>query len=442
MSFQLTKSKGDMTMSERVEDYLQEAKFAFTNSQYDVALELCEKAINQDPDNAEAYTAAGRTCMVLDKLQEGETYFEKALSLDDKNGEKYFDLANIKFGLKKYNDALTYYALADQTGCADEIRQKIYYQVGMISYMTGNTKAALLNFQKAENIGTVNSDTKEIILKRLQIYVETSDLANAEKCALQLKMIAPEEFRSYQIYFQVLVALGKYEYAQKLMDEAEQYADVDTDIHNKADICLNRASLYIAKGDQQPENYAENYDAALDVFDQFLLTENLPVDVRAAISIAKAEIFLKRECFSEALHCVEDIGGDEETQEKIRFVQLTSYFGMEDFERAESLATQLKSSSNEYYVYFATYADAYIAQKLAQKDPTQLSSAENKYNTAIAFYKNKAFEKPQDIFAYIFRIRLYAENGKYARAEELARMLPDSLKVDLEKYIADCKMEG
>jgi tetratricopeptide (TPR) repeat protein len=126
-------------MSEAIQEYLPNAETAFTNGQYEAALELCEKAIAGDGTNAEAYTGAGKACLVLDRLQD------------------------------------------------------------------------------AESFGAVNADSKEILLKRLQIYVESQDFANAENYAVQLKMLAPAEFRSYQIYFQILAAMGKYDKAEELI---------------------------------------------------------------------------------------------------------------------------------------------------------------------------------------------------------------------------------
>ena len=425
-----------------IAEYLKSAEIAYTNSQYEVALELCEKAISEDPSNADAQTSAGRACLILNRLPEAEGYFTKAIELDGTSGEKFFDLANIKFGLEKYTEALSNYAKAEQLGCLDDVMQKIYFQIGMMSHMTGDTKSALLNFEKAESFGTVSADTKEIILKRLQIYVESQDFASAESYAIQLKMIAPGDFRSYQIYFQILIALGKYEEAEQLLGETEQYADIGSDIGSKADICFNKAMICAVKADKEPAKAADHFQTALSIFDDFLHTPELPEDIVATMNFSKAEIYLKLEKFDDALQCVDGIAGNSEAREKADFIRLSCYFGKEDYEKAEEFVEQLKQSSNEYYVYFATYADAFITRKIAVKDETKKNIAEAKYNNSIAFFKNKAFENPQDVFALIFRVRLYAENGKYAQAEELCKLLPDALKTELNKYISDCKNVG
>jgi tetratricopeptide (TPR) repeat protein len=205
-----------------------------------------------------------RRQLVLERLTDSEQYLQKAIELDGTNGEKYFDLANIKFGLEKYAEALANYAKAEQFGCNDDTRQKLYYQLGMLSHMTGDTKSALLNFEKAENIGAVNADTKEILLKRLQIYIESEDYTSAENYAIQLKMLAPGEFRSYQIYLQILVAMSKYGKAEEVLAEAESYADIAADVRNKADICFDKAMILAVKADKDPANSAAYYQDTLN----------------------------------------------------------------------------------------------------------------------------------------------------------------------------------
>jgi len=428
-------------MNEQINEYLLNAEIAFTNSQYETALEWCEKAIAEDPSNADAFTGAGKACLVLNKLPEAEQYFLKAVALDGTNGEKYFDLGNIKFGLEKYSESLMNYAKAEQYGCKDEIKKKLYFQIGMLSHMTGDAKSALLNFEKSENIGAVNADTKEILLKRLQIYIQSEDYSSAENYAIQLKLLAPSEFRSYQIYFQILAAMGKYDKAQELLAEAEKYADINSDIRNKADICFDKAMIFAVKADKEPNNAEQHYQSALKVFDEFITIPDLPQETLTNIAFSKAEVLLKLEKFDDALNCVNGISEDEKFKEKADFIRLSCYFGKEEYEKADLFAEQLRQSGNMYYVYFATYADAFIANKLSEKDATQAKIAELKYNNAVAFFKNKSFEKPQDVFALIFRVRLYAENGKFARAEEMVKILPDALKTELQKYISSCRDE-
>jgi tetratricopeptide (TPR) repeat protein len=305
--------------------------------------------------------------------------------------------------------------------------------------MSGDTKSALLNFEKAESFGAVNADTKEILLKRLQIYVESQDFVNAENYAVQLKLLAPSEFRSYQIYFQILTAVGKYDKAEEVLAEAEKYADVESDILNKADVYFDKAMLCAVKADKDPEHAAGYYEEAVKIFEELEAVPDLPALTLANIAFTKAEIYLKLEWFDDALQCAESIPDNEETGERADFIRLSCYFGKEDYDKADEYAEKLKQSANEYYVYFATYADAFAAKKLAGVSDAAAALAKSKYNNAVAFFKNKSFEKPQDVFSVIFRVRLYAENGRFFKAEELIKLMPETLRTELNKYMADCR---
>lgn len=462
-------------MNEKIQEYLSNSEVAFGSGQYETALELCEKVIGENQSISEAFTGAGKACLVLDKLNEAEGYFQKAVDIDSNIGERYFDLANIKFGLEKYSESLTNYAKAEQYGCDEAVRQKLYYQMGMLSYMAGDTKSALINFDKADSLGPVNEDTKEMLYKRLQIYIETEDFISAENYAVQLKLLAPDDFSSYQIYFQVLIAVGKYDQAEEILAEAERYSDLDSDILNKMDMCFNRAMIFAIKAESEPEKRAEHYQSALNVFDEFLSAEDIPPEAALDMLFSKAEILIKLEKYDEALKCIDLITAEEkfatesestesesadsdeadseeddnqeasninELTDKIDFIRLTCYLGKEDYGSSIGLAESLKGSNNNEYQYFATYAEAFITKKFADQDISRKKVAEEIYNNAIAFFKHKGFENPADIYAIVFRIRLYAENRKYAMAEDLIKLLPDALKSELNKYVSDCRTEA
>ncbi len=122
-----------------------------------------------------------------------------------------------------------------------------------------------------------------------------------------------------------------------------------------------------------------------------------------------------------------------EIREKISFGFLSCYLAMDDFAAAEEYAIALKNSDNKYYNYYGTYACAMLAGKL--KD----AEADRKYAEAIAFFRNKAFEDHSDVLSIIFRGRLYAEQGKFEKAEELAYLLAESDQQSLLDYIKSCR---
>ena len=429
-------------MNETIEKYLKNADIAFVNGQHEKALELCQQAIHSDPTISDAYTGAGKVCIVLNKLEESISYFEKAIELNDSVGEKYFDLANAKFGLNQFSEALEYYAKAQQLECEPEILQKVYYQTGIINYIMDDKKSALINFIKAEKSGSINPDLKDITLKKIQIYLESKDYSNAHNAAIQLKMLAPSEFKSYQILFQVLVAMQKFDKAQEVLDEAVIYADDHDSIDSRVDICLNKSLILTVQADLDANNASKYYQEAFEIFDEFLSHPDLPSASISVINFAKSEICLKLERFEEALEAMSFIDEETGNVEKANFIKLSCYMGIENYDEANKYITPLKNSENIYYNYFAVYCASFIASKQAKVDETKKELAEANYNLAIAYFKNKTFENPGDIFSLIFRARLYAENAKYFKAEEIIELFPEGLKVQLEAYIERCKKEN
>jgi tetratricopeptide (TPR) repeat protein len=448
-------------MSEKVQEILLNAEVAFNSGKYEASLELFKSAIAEDASNVQAYTGAGRLSLLLNSLLESEMYFQKAADIDVGNGERFFDLGNIQFGLSKNTEALVNYAKAEKLGCSDETLQKIYYQVGLLNHSIGDTKSAIISFDKADNLGIVNEDTKSFLIERLKIYLEMQDLERAENIAVQIKLLAPGDYLSYQAYFQVLILTGKYKQAEELLAEAEKYSDVDASIINSFSFCVNKAMIFAAKAESDPDNAAVHYTSAIAVFDEYLTTPDLPEEVIVNIALAKAELFLKLEKFHDSLQCVDSIpvndnpdgisidadesneepSAEQSLREKAVFIKLTCYLGLEDYEKARDYAERLKGSSDEQYEHFSIYADAFIAQKLAVNDKSQKKLSEAKYDNAVAYFKNKAFANPMDLFATIFRIRLYSENGKYTQAEDLIKILPDEMQADLRKYLSDCRKE-
>lgn len=122
-------------------------------------------------------------------------------------------------------------------------------------------------------------------------------------------------------------------------------------------------------------------------------------------------------------------------REKAQFVQLSCLLAKDDFAAAQKLANELKLSENKYYSYFGLYTSAMTERKLTGNSDT----AERKYAEAIAFFRNKTFADASDTLACIFRARLYAEQGKYEKAEEIAWLLADADRTAVLEYISACK---
>ncbi|MGN0537455.1 MAG: tetratricopeptide repeat protein, partial [Acutalibacteraceae bacterium] len=450
--------------------------------------------------------------------------------IDPQNGDNYFNLGNSYFFHDNYSKALELYAEAEVKGCSEEVKPKLYYQMAVLCSVKKDAKAALFNYQKYEDCtaSTDQSNNVKVISQKIGLYLELGDLDKAENCAVQLKNMAPTEYKSYVAYFQILLAKKMYEKAEKLLDEILKYVTLTED--EAIDLQTNCAAIYILKADTGEDK--DGYKKALDLLDDLKNKDGITKEQKNKVLLNIAEVSLKTEDFDKAILCAETIlntekntdavsapisdddmveedfdymaeqaiqemdmrvengeisdelgdyaetycdddgnlvrdygdifdndiqetKAEEDTsvektaevsdalKEKLKFILLSSYLSKEDYEKALKYSSVMKNSGNMYYSYFGIYSEAVCVKKLSEvlmkfnKD-----DAERKYAEAIAFFRSKMFSNPADHFAVVFRARLYAESGKFAKASEMANLLLPEEKSSVLQYIDQCRREN
>jgi len=63
------------------------------------------------------------------------------------------------------------------------------------------------------------------------------------------------------------------------------------------------------------------------------------------------------------------------------------------------------------------------------------------YDTAIGYFRNCTMTSPGDFLAYLYRARAYVDTGRYSKATELSKLLPETDQKTLQDYIDRCKAE-
>lgn len=131
----------------------------------------------------------------------------------------------------------------------------------------------------------------------------------------------------------------------------------------------------------------------------------------------------------------DDIILSNDFKNKMLFILLSCYAEKEDYQKSLSYSKMLKHNDNLYYSYYSIYIEAFSSKQLL------LNSWLNIYDEAIAFFKTKMMKNPSDKLAVVFRTRLYAEKGKFAKALEMVNLLPDKDKESILKYIEKYQKE-
>lgn len=438
-------------MEEDVDELIAKAKISFSNNQYESALSYCKMALELEPNSIIAYSLAGNICLVWEKLVESENYFCKAIELDGSTGERYFELANSQFGQKKYAKALENYARAEQLGCSNEVKQKIYYLMGILNQYIGekkdkreNYKNALINYEKSARVQEGDIDQKDILLKRIQIYLELGDLENAENCATQLKLLAPQIYQNYHLLLQLLLEQQKIALAENILMEAKTYCKIE--FTDYIEMTFDEALIYCFKAEQDPEYMEKNYRHAINSLMNLSKEKDISLDVQYESIVTIAEIYLKLKDVKQAVELVQQIANFEnpdllEYIERARFILVEGLTAISEYEKARIYAHLLKESKDLFYQQHGFYSEAYIVKKLSESNQLLRKQAYDLYIRAIAYYKNCMIANPGDYTAILYRVKSYADIGKYNEAKELCNVFPKKTNKELTDYIEKCKLE-
>ena len=107
--------------------YLQQAAQLFEQRQYDAALNKATAAIQDIPNNPAPYALRGTIYADKKYWDQAEVDYQTVLQLDNHNVEIRFDLAQIRFEQKRYDDARSGFAvLVQDAGMGDLAAYKVF----------------------------------------------------------------------------------------------------------------------------------------------------------------------------------------------------------------------------------------------------------------------------------------------------------------------------
>jgi len=128
------------------EQWLDEGKTLLDSEHYQEALVAYERALQIDPNFADAYDARGDACCCLNRFQEALAAFERAIQLDPTYAHAYEGKGNILYNLKRYQEALLAYERAIQL---DSSSSAAFNGKGDALYYLNHYQEALLAFERA-----------------------------------------------------------------------------------------------------------------------------------------------------------------------------------------------------------------------------------------------------------------------------------------------------
>lgn len=382
-------------ISERVNIYIQIEDF-------DNALKYTLKWLSLAPSDMRAY-------IVYFNLLTATGQYEKALSVLD-DAEKYAVMdANDKYAIDVSRANLYLNAAGSELDVNGDFNEKAYN---------------MMNELVLSDAGDPDSKN-ELVLGLGELCISMGKVDEAIE--LMQMLTAKQESAAGNIPKPVIPEAGEG------ADPAEIDAMMSQDLA-EMDAKVSSGEISDDLGDSMPVNYDENGQPVRDYPEGAFGTDENGYQLPDFKGVDMAAL-QKEEAEEEAAARID-------FESRVNYTLLTCYAFKDDFENTLKYAQIVKNvPNNTYYAFFGRYSEAYAIMQLAKQGKGfTMEDAQQKYNEELAFFRAEMLKANEDsAYALIFRTRMYAELGKYTKAEELAELMGPDDKATLLDYIKECR---
>lgn len=277
----------------KVGSLIADSRLAFIQGNYKESLLLAKKALEEEPDNADAHQCAGNAHMSFGDYTSAIDSYKSAVGCEPDNGDRYFNLGYAYASNDQSAEALAMFAKADETGCSPNVVGQLYKIMGMLCFDMGRYEDAVLNFIKAEKIIGIDMD---ILQRKSLSYSMNGDTSPAIEVANQMKLLAPTDYVGYRISFNILLQEERLEEAEKELDRAERFAKPKPEIF--FDWVAYETARYKLDGDKS------HLDVALQKISDGLCVLEPSVSEVIDSYVNAADVYIELENADMALNCL------------------------------------------------------------------------------------------------------------------------------------------
>lgn len=130
---------------------------AIQEEDYEKAVELFTKAIEENPDEAIGYINFGNLLSSMNEDERAEKFFQKAITLDEDAATAYYSLANLYYNAERFEEAAKLYEKAIASGIEGP---DAFYMLGKSLEKENLTKLSLPYFQRAYELAPKDNQVK------------------------------------------------------------------------------------------------------------------------------------------------------------------------------------------------------------------------------------------------------------------------------------------
>lgn len=370
----------------------------FQNEKYEDVIRVCkELEKNPEEDRNKLYTLMGYTFYYLKDLEKALEYFDKALELNENNGEALGGKAGILQDIHRREEALTLYNKAIENNYALDT---MYNNKGSLLYELERFEEALECCNKSLEF---NRGMAHAYKNKAKILCELSRYEEALGACEDALNISPKMSSAYAVKARIYNKISRSEEALKICNEA-----IENGTENE--------ELYYEKGEACYS--LEKMDEAIEAYEKAVeINENL---TEAYIGIGHSW-YVKKD-YNKAIEYYDKAIEQEPEKPDYYMYKADAYKVMKDERDIEWYTRGLEAGDMGGYLYFKR-GRAYAAK--------------DKYNEAIEDFKKAIEISPEQSQAYNELGRAYNELREYKKAIEYYDKAIEIDPSGYEYYYAD-----
>lgn len=381
---------------EMMQEYINQGNVLLSAGNPEQALVYFEKAEKVMPNKTEVYLNKGIAYAHMDKLDDAEKTFKKALLVDKKCGEAYFHMGCMS-GLKgDLTQGIQHLDTAIVNGYQNS---QVFFTLGMMYEEMDNPNMALRNYNKALLLEPVNV---EVHIQKANLLIHNQRREEAVEALNSMIQNCPEYFEGYHLKCSVLSEIGKYDEAVKVLEHGLEMFPEEVGFEiDKARILVLQEKLDEAKLILQELETKNNEEWKREILLELARINGIQENAE------QTKYYLEK--------AYKECKVDGKVDDEVCYLLMSVYIAEKEYKKVIPMAKDLiGSSSNETYVNIAYFYNAESLRMLGEE-----VAANEAYEATIKKCRATVLANPAAVDSYMIRALSLHRTGKHEQALEM-----------------------